>query len=446
MPESLRQLLFRSRDVVRTEIWPLPVLAILLAVVGGVLLPLLDKHVDGGLSPHVTAYLFGGGVDAARKILSSIASSLITVTSLTFSLTVVTLQLASSQFSPRLLRTFTRDRFVHITLGLFLGTFTYVLTVLRTVSDATGQNAFVPQISITLGYVLAVLSVLGLVLFLAHLAREIRVETTLRNVHISASRTVRATLELRPDEPREPVPTRPDHAFPLLAGSSGFLVGVDGAALVTAAAKAGAVVWLDRLPGDSLVEGTPVGWCWGNDGMLPVDRRDALPKHAIACVSVGYERNESQDVAYGLRQLTDVAVKALSPGINDPTTADHALGHSAALLCELADYDLGPKVLRDEHGTVRALLRRPDLAELLELAVNQPRRYGEADPLVLGRLATLLRELAWRVSTAEHRQAVADQLRRLRATVDGQDFDAIESERLAELTASVDRTLSGDLS
>jgi uncharacterized membrane protein len=195
------------RDVARTELWPLPVLGVLTAVLAGVLLPRLDGRVDSGLPTGVTSILFGGGVEAARKILSAVAGSLITVTSLTFSLTVVTLQLASSQFSPRLLRTFTRDRFVHLTLALFLGTFTYALTVLRTVRDADGNEpAFVPQISITVGYVLAIASVLGLVLFLAHLAREIRVETTLRNVHRDASGTVRRTLPAAGHEPVEKLP------------------------------------------------------------------------------------------------------------------------------------------------------------------------------------------------------------------------------------------------
>lgn len=131
-------------------------------------------------------------------MLDAIAGSLITVTSLTFSLTVVTLQLASSQFSPRLLRTFSSDRFVHVTLSLFLATFAYALTVLRTVRTADdGQNSFVPQISVTVAFLLALASVIGLVLFLGHLANMIRVETMLREVHTEASNTARRVLSER---------------------------------------------------------------------------------------------------------------------------------------------------------------------------------------------------------------------------------------------------------
>ena len=101
------------RDALRTQLWPVPTIAVVLAVALGVLLPRLDARIDGELPASVTTYLFGGGAGAARTVLDAIAGSLITVTALTFSLTIVTLQLASSQFSPRLLRTFTSDRIVH---------------------------------------------------------------------------------------------------------------------------------------------------------------------------------------------------------------------------------------------------------------------------------------------------------------------------------------------
>jgi len=168
------------RDALQTRLWPVPTVGVLIAVALGVLMPSVDTRVDDSLPPRLSAYLFGGGADAARTVLSAIGGSLITVTSLTFSLTVVTLQLASSQFSPRLLRTFSRDPFVHRTLALFLGTFAYSLVVLRTVrSTASGRPEFVPKISITVAVVLTLVSVFALVLFLDHLATQIRVETML---------------------------------------------------------------------------------------------------------------------------------------------------------------------------------------------------------------------------------------------------------------------------
>ena len=171
----------RWKDGLRTKLWPFPVVAVALSVVLGTALPALDAAVDGKLPESVSVLLFSGGPEAARSVLQAISGSLITVTSLTFSLTVVTLQLASSQFSPRLLRTFTADRFVHATLALFLAAFAFALTVLRSVRAESGSGpSFVPEISVTVAFGLAIASVMGLVLFLAHLTREIRVETMMR--------------------------------------------------------------------------------------------------------------------------------------------------------------------------------------------------------------------------------------------------------------------------
>lgn len=433
----------QAREALRTQLWPLPVAGVVGAVTLGVGLPRLDARVDDGLSASVSSYLFGGGADAARDLLSAVAGSLITVTSLTFSLTVVTLQLASSQFSPRLLRTFTRDRVVHVTLAVFLATFTYALTVLRTVrTSGDGRAVFVPQLAVTTAFLLALVSVLALVLFLAHLAAEIRVETALRNVHAEATQTVCRVLDERdPDATPAAPPDVPAGAALLCATSSGFLVRVDERALLAAAVETDAVLLLSVCPGSSVVDGTPVGALWPVAAGSEVGT--GLAGRAAAAIVTGYERTAGQDVAYGLRQLVDVAVKALSPGINDPTTAVHALGHCAALLCELARRDLGPRLLTDGDGRVRVVLRRPTLADLLELAVAQPRRYGAADALVLGRLADLLREVAWSVPPGPDRRLVADQLDRLRATMGTQDFDAHEQAGLERATAAVEAALAG---
>ncbi|MFI5593151.1 DUF2254 domain-containing protein [Amycolatopsis sp. NPDC051758] len=444
---SIRSATAVMRDALRTQLWPLPTIGIFLAVALGVTLPRVDGHVDRELPASLVIILFGGGADAARAVLVAIAGSLITVTSLTFSLTVVTLQLASSQFSPRLLRTFTRDRFVHVTLALFLATFAYALTVLRTVRTAdAGQQAFVPQASVTVAFLLTLTSVLFLVLFLAHLARKIRVETMLRDVHTDATATAQRVLTdpANDQAPAPELPAPPSTAVAVCAANSGFLSRIDEDALLTAAVDADAVVLIDRRPGGSLVAGTPIGLTWPRiaESFLP-KVRTRLVARVTSAVSTQFERTSAQDAEFGLRQLTDVAVKALSPGINDPTTAIHALGHSAALLCSLAGRALEDRVLLDRQDRIRVVLRRPDLDALLDLAVSQPRRYGAADPAVLARLMTLLREIAWTVHRPDHRRAVTRQLNRLRATIEAQDFDATELEQLAHLADGVRHALSG---
>lgn len=431
---TARSRLVDIRDATRTQLWPVPAVGILLALVAGVFLPEIDRAVDDGLPAGLSGFLFGGGASAARTVLDAIASSLITVTSLTFSLTVVTLQLASGQFSPRLLRTFTRDRFIHVTLALFLATFVYALTVLRTVrSPDEQQDQFVPQISVSVAFVLAVASVVLLVLFLAHLAREIRVETMLAGVHGDASSTVTRLLSepsrpTRPQQIPDPAGTvlPPPDATPVLAERSGFLTGIDTVALCSAAAAFDAVALVERPPGGFVVAGTPIGQWWRTTLDADPDGRQAFEEALSRGFTIGIERTDTQDFAFGLRQLTDVTNKALSPGVNDPTTAVHSLGHTSALICEIARHDLVDQLHRDADGRIRVVCRRPDFADLLDEALSQPRRYGAADPAVVTRLFVLLREVGWSVEAAEQRQAVLQQLGRLSGTVAGQDFDDAE--------------------
>ncbi len=445
MRASLRRAWSSVQDAVRSRLWPIPVLAVLLGLIAGIGLPLLDAVLDDQLPGWVTTWIFGGDAGAARTVLNAVASSLITVTSLTFSLTVVTLQLASSQFSPRLLRTFTSDLFVQATLGVFLATFTYALTVLRVVrSPAESQSVFVPRVAVTLAFLLAIASVVMLVAFLAHLTKQIRVETMVLTVHADASGTISNLLDGRADrEHVAPLPHPPSRARRLWAPSSGFLVHVDESELFGAAEDADAIIVIEALPGTFLVQGTPIGWVWRHGGDLSDDDTEKLQDALTGDLRLGPERTGGQDIAYGLRQLTDVINKALSPGINDPTTAIHGLGHLSAVLCELAQYRLGPTSWQQEGSVVRLALNRPGLDHLLDVSLTQPRSYGASDVQVLTRLYRLLNDLAWRVRDAD-RDAVAVELQRLNATAEGQDFDDSNRATLAGLSADVEHVLTRD--
>ena len=437
----------RFADTLRTQLWPLPTLGIVVAVALAVGLARLDEAVDDDLPIELASILFGGGPNAAREVLGAIAGSLITVTSLTFSLTVVTLQLASSQFSPRLLRTFTADRFVQVTLALFVTTFVYALTLLRTVRTSTEGGDFVPRIGITVGYLLTLASVLGLVAFLAHLVRQIRVETMLRNVHQEAQQTIERMLpEVEDAQQLTSLPTPPPFSVWVTSRSSGFLTAIDEEGLLAAAVDADACVVLDRPAGSSLVEGTPVARAWPSSGEWSDESREQLVRCVRAALTTGYERTASQDLGFGLRQLADVAARALSPGVNDPTTAVHTLGHSSALLCELVRRDVQSARLTDERGTTRIVLMREDFSDLLELAVAQPRRYGAQDPGVLARIYWLLREVGWIVTREEQRDAVAAQLDRLDRTATQQEFDQVEQATLQGLSEAVRAALRGEWS
>jgi uncharacterized membrane protein len=426
----------------RGGLWPIPAIAILLAIGVGVGLPAVDGLLESRPDGHPLTFVFGGGPSAARDLLAAIAASLISVTGLTFSLTVVALQLGSSQYSPRLLQTFVTDRFVQLTLAQLTATFVYALTVLRTVrteSATEAETAFVPRLSITLAFVLAVVSVLALVLFLGHLARTLRVETMLRDVHDEAGAALDRELP-QDGEHHGAARLPPGPGTPLLSSSSGFVVDVDEQSLVSAATESDAVVLLAARIGDSVIAGTPWAHAWPRIDPSHLDVA-ALHEALDRSVRLGYERSPARDIAYGLRKVVDVIGRALSPGINDPTTAVHALSHASALLGDLVTRPLGPTSGTDDDGVVRLVVPQWTPDELVDLALEEPLHYAEGQPTVLRRIAALLREVAWRAP----RGLLDDQLRdRLGDVLDlAADSTRISaSERLSWSTA-LDSALVG---
>lgn len=359
-------------------------------------LPSLDRSLEQRSGGSPLTFAFGGGPAAARDLLAAIAGSLISITGLTFSLTVVALELASSQYSPRVLQTFVTDRAVQLTLAQLVATFGYALTVLRTVRTQGAsalETAYVPRLSITVAYVFTVGSVLALLLFLAHLSGLLRVETTLRDVHAEAQATAERELRDRPAAgPALDLPSGP--GIRLLAASNGFLVDVDERTLVQAASSAGGVLLLAPRFGDSVVAGIPVAHAWPGEPGAELDL-PRLRKALDRALRLHFERLPSRDVAYGLRKVVDVAVRALSSGVNDPTTAVHALAHVSALARRpprgAATRRRPPGRRRrpppGDHDVVR---RRP-----AEPGAGSPLQSAAGQPAVLRRLAALLREVAW---------------------------------------------------
>ena len=439
---AARRRLAVLHEAIASRLWPVPLITVAVAVILGMTLPELDRLIDPSLPQWLAELLFGGGSTAARSVLSTIAGSLITATSLTFSLTVVALQLASSQASPRLLRLFASDPMVHSTLATFLGTFVYALMVLRTVDDQTATtDLFVPRISITIANLATLASVVMLTLFLAHLARALRVETMMRDVHRQSSVTISLMTESTPGS-RCQAPKRPKDARVVTAPRSGFLGGVERESLIKYASKQNLVVRELHPIGDSVIEGTPLLEWWPlKPRPVRPDSDQEIAEHLTNQFEADYERTSQQDIGFGLRQLADVAAKALSPGINDPTTAVHALGHVSSLLGDLAEKDLRADAYADDDGNARLIPCGGQFADFVEVGIEQVRRYGVSDPTVAERLLTVLEEVAWRADRPDQRKTLATQLARLQASIDHADFDDVERKRLAGRARAVRDTL-----
>ena len=388
-------------EELRASLWFVPALAVVAAAALATVLIRIEIGRNGWLADIV----FPGGAESARAILQTIAGSVITVTGVVFSLTVVTLQLASTQFSPRLLRTFLRDVSNQVVLGIFLATFTFCLVVLRAVASGTnGEPDRVPALAITGAYVLTTGSVIALVYFIDHIARAIRIDSLMREVNEDASEVIEHVGSQTPASGAAPAfdPSAPRVAVP--ARRSGFVQAVDEDALVKAAVDARCTVVLEACIGARVIEAAPVAWLYfdGNDH----EASDALKRRVAGAVQLGYERTMQQDVAFGLRQLVDVAVKALSPGVNDPTTAVHAIGHLAHLMVRLSHHELGPRVRTDDAGDVRAVVPGHTFEDFLKLSCGQIRRYGAGEPAVTGELLRLILDVARADHPAAHADAI----------------------------------------
>lgn len=412
-------------------LWFWPAVSILVAVVAAELLVDVRPSDAGGLAR------FGGTPEGARAILSTVAGSIITVTGLTFSLTVVALQVASSQFSPRLLSSFLADRGNQAVLSVFLGTFAYTVTVQLSVRSPTPDApGYVPDLAVGVGLLLTAASVAMLVYFIHHITQQLRLETVLDELRHD---TVVAVRHTRPDASSsaaavdEELPEVPAGRIVLRARRSGYLQAVRLATLASAAERHGVAVRLAPTVGVHVTAGTTLGWAWAVDDDARLDDDDEVLAlvHAVhGAIHLGADRSLDEDVAFGIRQLVDIAARALSTGVNDPTSAVAAIDTMAVVCSELARSCVQPAVHRDEAGRVRAALSPSTFAELLALACDQPRRYGRNEPAVLAALLRMLTDVAETCPYDERITAVRTQIDATVARAEDADLSPTERARV----------------
>jgi uncharacterized membrane protein len=373
-----------SFESLRASLWFWPMLTSAAAI--AVTLALLNVRPTAG----AFAWAFPGDAEGASTLVQVVGTSSMTAATLTFSLTVVALQLASQQFSPRLLREFARDPLTQAALAILVSTFVVCLTALRGIRP----DEPLPLAVIALVYVLGMASAAALLGFVGHIVRLLRVDTMMVGVHQEAAATIRQTYPPYGDAEKAP-PTGIEERSggPVLAASSsGFVAVIRPEPIVAVARELDVVVRLDVRPGDHVVRGAPLGIVWGDGASEEaIERLDEALEEAV---DIGVERTAEQDVAFGLRQLSDIAVKAISPGINDPVTAATSLAHSADLLVRLTDRRLGAQAHADDDGALRLLTPDRDYRYYLDLACAPVRRYGRREPIVLSALLRLLRDCA----------------------------------------------------
>jgi uncharacterized membrane protein len=392
----VRSLWSATRDRLTASVFPVPALVALVAVGAGVVLSENSDAVDSGIGTS----LWPSGASVATDVLTLLAGASLTVLSLTMSMTAVALQLASQQFSPRLLRTFMEGPEVRVVVSVFVALFVYCLAVLRGIDQADERG---PQVAMFVAFVLAMLAVVALVWFIGHIVRLMRVDVMMRNAVARAGATHADLRRYASVHAGRPQPTA--DARPLVATTAGFvdMVDVDAAAAWTR--EHGATVVVDVRAGDHLLEGEPTGFVWGTEAAAP------------QIVRITPERSPHQDLALTLRQLTDIAIKALSPAVNDPTTAAHAVTHASRVLVEVAQRPLSPMVVTDGDRTSVWAATHGTL-ELLDGVTAQIRRYGSGEPAILVALLHLLHGVAHRTGDPHVHAWVDDEIGRIVAAAE----------------------------
>lgn len=419
-------LVARLSSVLRTSLWLVPGATAVALVALAKVLPIFEDDIHE--ESTAAWYLFAGQAESARELLSTIATAMMTFTGLVFSITILVLQLASQQFSPRVLRTFLEDRSTQVAMAVFIGTFVYAMALLPEVhgSDAAGGER-VPSFSIFLAFALVMLSVAVFIRYIHAMAHSIRAVHVMERVAEDALESIRRGFPheaVGDDAPPRSLPASTPRVVRSHPQRSGVVAAVDIEALTAIACERDVLVELVPRIGDFVVRGGPLFRIWG--------AADVDESRLRSAVGLSDERTVQEDAAFAFRQLVDIAERALSPGVNDPTTAVQAIDRLHDLLTALADRAFPRDERLDDAGTIRVVIHRPTWEDFVHLAFDEIRTYGRSSLQVVRRLRAALQDLA-AICPPQRRAVLDEELAELDASLS--DFTGYTRVRAAIASA-----------
>jgi uncharacterized membrane protein len=374
-------------DTLHGSYWFIPSIMAVLATILAFTMLMLDRT---GKSIDYW-WIYTGGASGARSLLEVVAGSMISVSATAFSITIVALQLAASNFGPRLLRNFMQDTGNQVVLGTFIGTFIYCLLVLRTIrGEGDGYELFVPQLSVTMGILLAVISVGVLIYFIHHASTIIQASHVIENVSEELHKAIERLFPEKIgrgglhdiEQVDEEIPFDfEQESRTIRTDSTGYLQAIDNEKLMKLATKHNLLLRIEYRPGKYIINGCSLAM------VFPSERiNKKLSKRINDAFILGKERTEQQDVEFPINQLVEIALRAISPAVNDPFTAIRCIDTLAAGLCHLVQRNFPSPYRYDKNNKLRVIAEPIIFDELASCAFNQIRQYGKSDAAVSIRL------------------------------------------------------------
>ena len=396
-------------EKVRSSLWFVPSLMVAGAAVLSVVTVAIDRTIVD--APGRSVLLYGGGADGARALLEAVAASMMTVAGVVFSVTIVALTLASQQFGPRILRNFMHDTGNRVVLGTFIATFVYCLMVVRTVRGGD-EITFVPHVSVTVGVALALASLGVLIYFIHHVATSIQADTVIARIGDELEESVERLYpqQIGSDEAHPEtadIPTLFTTRTELRATGEGYLQIVDDEKIIDTAADHDLLLRFHHEPGDFVFEQSLLVEVYSRE-VPPEGARDAIVRSFV----IGNGRTPAQDIEFTFHQLVQLAVRALSPSLNDPFTAMSAIDRITAGFRRLGLRRFPSPLRKDDDEIVRVIAPRKSYEDIVGSTMGPLLESAAASPVVMHHLRLSLETVAADLN-GRRREAIAGAIRQL---------------------------------
>lgn len=403
----MKKLLFFWNEL-KATFWFVPVLLIL----SSILLSMVSVYIDNTVNiaqEGISRFFLVSSSDSARSILTTISAAMIGVAGTVFSVTLVALTLASSQFGPRLIKNFMYVRLNQVVLGSYISTFLYCLLVLNAIKDHDGY-VFIPSISILIAIFATIVNIILLIVFIHQIAISIQADNVISDISSFISTQVKSLFpekidgDFNDEKDYEAGRIKSHYASKraLKCPKSGYLQYIDLENLLQSAKEFEGLIELKYRPGGYIVEGMDIGLVHSNQAIDKENLADILSQFVI-----GKTKTSQQDLEFSIHQMVEIAARALSPGINDPYTAITCIDNLTATMCYLAEVQFPSRYRFDEKDNLRLIADTFDFEGVLAAAFNQIRQFSGGCPAVIIRLMEALTTIDEFAKKKSYKKALA---------------------------------------